>query len=155
MVDPIIYTLRFPNDEDIFDLSQNLRQCDIDELSAVCDDTPDEAIIKSLQASDLALTRAAHVDGKLACIFGCSPRTVNTAAPWLLCTDLIDDYSKTLTRDTREVVRNMLAKYPILTNVVDVRNTRTVAWLRVLGFEMMETVEYRPGLPLFRFEMRA
>lgn len=150
-----IYTLRFPTDEDLCCLAENLRQCDIDELAAVVDHAPDEEIIRSMQATDLALTRAAHVDGRLACIFGCSPRTINTAAPWLLCTDLVDGYGKTLTRDTRKVVRNMLEKYPVLSNVVDVRNVRTVQWLEVLGFRMMETVEYKPGFPLFRFEMRA
>ncbi|WKJ88755.1 hypothetical protein QZJ86_12055 [Methylomonas montana] len=152
---PLIYTLSFPSDEDICDLAAHLRQSDIDELVAIGDDTPEEVIIKSMQASDPALTRAAHVDGRLACIFGCSPRAEHIAAPWLLCTDVVSNYNKTLTRDTKQVVRGMLEKYPVLTNVVDVRNTRTIQWLEVLGFKMMEIVEYKPGFPLFRFEMRA
>lgn len=146
-------TMRFPNDVDICDLAQGMRQADIDELEAVCEYSPDEAIIKSMQASTITFLQAYHdADGQLICICGCSPQRDGTAVPWMLSTDLLDRYSKTLTKVARQECRRMLAAYPVLSNVVDVRNTRTIQWLKAIGFQIKGTIEIKPGYPVIHFE---
>lgn len=147
-------SFRFPTDEDICDLAENLRRSDIEELAAVCDFSPAEAVLLSVRASDAAFLRAWHADGRLLCIAGCSPQALNLAAPWLLATPLLDRYGKCLMREARAEVRMMLARYETLRNVIDVRQVATLKWLRALGFELTEGLEIKPGLPVVRFERR-
>jgi hypothetical protein len=150
------FSSRFPNDVDICDLAKGMRQADIDELDTVCEYPPDEAIIRSMQASSIAFLQAYHdADGQLICICGCSPQLDGSATPWMLSTDLLDRYSKSLTQIARSETKRMLATYQTLSNAVDVRNVKTIQWLKAIGFEMKETLELKPGLPVLRFEMRA
>ena len=142
--------MRFPNERDIIDLAEYMRQADIDELEAVCDLSPLDAVRASVRLSDPNFLFAAHADGRLLCIGGVSVE----GAPWLLATDLMFRYSKRLTRDARRGVRMMLEKYPILSNVVDARHARAIRWLEAIGFEMKEMLEIKPGFAVLRFEIR-
>lgn len=129
---------RLPTDEDIIDLAENMRQADIDELQLVCGLSPDDAVIESIRASDRDLLRAYHADGALVCITGCAPMDNETARPWLLATDRLDDYRYRVQRETLGILELMLKKYRRLTNVVDPRNTVAVEWLKSLGFSLGE-----------------
>ena len=146
-------TSRFPQDTDIVELAENMRQGDIDELAAVTDLKPCEAVIASVQASDAQFLRAWHVDGRLICIGGCSPVSVNTAAPWLLATDLLDAHVKSLHKLAAIEVIKMLAVYPLLRNVVDARQVKVIAWLERLGFEVTDAEPVKIGFGLKRFSM--
>ena len=145
-------TNRFPQDVDLVDLAENMRKSDIQELEAVTDLSPREAVIISVQRSDPQFLRAWHVDGKLICICGCSPVTVTTAAPWLLATDLLDSHLKSLTKEASKGVEKMLTVYPHLSNVIDVRQGKVIGWLDRLGFKFTSTQEIKPGYGLARFE---
>lgn len=139
---------RLPNDQDIIDLAENMRQADIDELQLVCGLSPEDAIIESIRASDRELLRAYHADGALVCITGCSPVDAETAHPWLLSTNRLCEYRYRLQRETRGILDLMLKKYRYLTNVIDPRNTDVVDWLTSLGFSFGEPYLVKDGLYL-------
>ncbi len=148
--------MRLPTDQDIIELADNLRQSDRDELAVVCELSAREAVLKSVLASDPDFIFAAHADGKLLCIGGASSPTLLSpvAVPWLLATDEMNRHTQRLTKDARRGVRMMLDKWPILTNVIDVRSTITIRWLKCIGFEFKETFVVRDNRPVIRFEMR-
>ncbi len=152
----ITISTRLPAEQDIASLAANLRQSDRDELLAVCDLPPYSAVMESVRRSDPDFLCAAFADGQLLCIAGATPTVADAriAAPWLLATDLMDRYRLSLSRDARRGVSRMLEKYPILCNVIDVRQAGTIRWLETLGFKMVECIEKKPGFPLFRFELR-
>ncbi|WP_347989501.1 hypothetical protein [Methylomonas sp. AM2-LC] len=145
-------TSRFPQDNDLVYLAEHLRPGDIEELEAVTALKPCEAVIASVQASDPQFLRAWLADGELLCIAGCSPINTTRAAPWLLGTDLLDKHLLRLTKEARAGVDAMLAVYPVLSNVIDVRQVRVMRWLKLLGFDMLYSQEARPGFNVMRFE---
>ena len=92
---------------------------------------------------------AVFADGVLVCIYGCSV----VGNPWLLVTNAMDSHVLNLTRRTKRIVRMMSKRWPILSNIVDVRNKMTIRWLKTIGFTFKETLEIKPGFPVIRFEM--
>jgi hypothetical protein len=126
-----------------------MRKSDVDELFAITDKSPLACVHDSVRLSVPDFLFAARDNGVLLCLGGCSIY----GNPWLLGTDELSGYSKSLTRLARQSIRGMLARGYALSNCVDVRNTQAIAWLKLLGFEFRETFEVRPGYPLIRFEM--
>lgn len=141
-------TYRLPTEDDINQLANNLRQTDLDELLAVTDETPLEAIIASVHNSNPDFLFAAFADKTLLCIGGCT----RTGNPWLLGTPDLQRHLYRLTKAAKHGVRMMLTTYPILTNMVDVRNVQTIRWLETIGFTMCETLEVKTGYPVIRFQ---
>lgn len=133
-------------------LAENMRLSDIEELAAVTDLAPFESVIASVQRSDPQFLRAWLADGELICIAGCSPITHQKAAPWLLATHLLDKHLLRLTREAKAGVDDMLAVYPCLSNVIDIRQRAIIKWLDYLGFSFSSTPELKPGFGLVRFE---
>jgi hypothetical protein len=142
-------TCRLPTEDDIVELAKAMRQSDRDELSAVTD----QSILCSVRASVLNSHQdylwAYHVDGVLVLIYGCT----RSGSPWMLGTDELNKHIKELTVRTKLVVRMMLEQWPILSNVIDVRQKMTIRWLKTIGFQFKETFEIKPGFPVIRFEM--
>lgn len=56
------------------------------------------------------------------------------ATPWLLGTHYIDRYPKRFLRETRALLRRMLAEEPSLANVSHAASTKSHHWLERLGF---------------------
>lgn len=73
----------------------------------------------------------------------------NSAAPWMLGTDEMDKYPRALIAQGRQYTRVMLARYARLENYVDVRNTRSVAWLQHIGFKFDAPRQYGVNGELF------
>lgn len=140
-------TTRFPTDDDVIFLGQNLRQSDIDEIEAVCDLTPIQAVELSAQCADPRFLFAAFAGQQLLAIGGVS----HTGAPWLLATQLMDKYAFSLTKRARNELKIWAEYYPHMTNVVDVRQKNTIAWLQAIGFEISDTPAVKPGFNLARF----
>ena len=159
---PLI-TKTLPSEQDILDLAANLRPADCAELFAVCELSPLAAVRASVGLSAPGFVFAAHVqtaaeaERRLLCIGGaaCTVGDESVGVPWLLATPLLERYAKSLTREARLELRRMLVRWPVLSNVIDARQTGCIQWLAALGFVMRETAALRPGLPLLRFEMRA
>jgi|GEM_PF-263118 hypothetical protein len=164
-------THRFPTNMDLLDLAARLRPQDIKELQAVCDFWPNQAdlspenpairlakiqaVTESVRRSDPDFLRAWFCDEELVCIAGCAPRSMLMAAPWLLGTDKLDGCLKSLHKLAGQGVREMLAIYPTLFNIVDERQLKVVNWLKALGFEIVDCPAVKPGFGVKGFLMRA
>lgn len=148
--------IRALRDGDIEALLANMRQPDIDEVTAAVGDL-EHAVVESVKAS--SLLAAADINGELACIFGCAPlggMLGTQAAPWMLGTDTLDKYPLVLMKHCGPYVEAMQARYPHLLNYVDARNTRSIRWLKRMGFTFRPAVPYGVAqLPFHLFERRS
>ena len=114
------------------------------------------ALVESVKAS--VVLYAVDINGELACLFGCAP--INgmlglRAAPWLLGTDVLDRHPSALMRHTAPYLAQMQRRYPHLLNYVDARNTRSIRWLKRLGFVIHPARPFGVAqLPFHYFEMR-
>jgi len=143
---------RAPTTADMAVLIENMRQADRDELDCIPNYTSRySAVYDSVRLSDPDFLFAARVCDHLICIGGVSV----SGNPWLVGTDLLDSYGFRLHAEARLRVALMLERYPVLFNWVDCRNLKTIRWLRRLGFVFLQTAEFKPGLLMVKFEMRA
>ena len=77
-------------------------------------------------------------------MFGVAPVSVlgGVGSPWLIGTGAIADVSRQFVRECRGYVDQMHNVYPELVNFVDTRNAASIRWLRWLGFEIQDPVEF-------------
>jgi hypothetical protein len=133
-----------------------LRAADRAEVEALTGRNPREVLVESVRASSKAW--AGLADGKLVCLFGVAPLTLTgiTGLPWLLGSDDVCTYSRQFLRRNRAYVREMLADFPVLRNVVDARNAVSIRWLKWLGFRFGEPMPMGvQNLPFIPFQMEA
>ena len=134
---------------DVIELANNIRKADVDELNAITDMDVMDAILVSIEMSDPDFLFSARSGEKLLAIGGCNIY----GQPWMVSTKHIFNYKKSLSKYAKCWVRMMLGKYRKLQNTVDSRNTKSIAWLKSIGFEFTGTVEHKPGFPFLIFEM--
>lgn len=99
---------------------------------------------------------AAERDGRLIALWGFMPVSLvsGVGCPWALGTDEMFRIGRSLTRLAQASLAVVGTTYPVLRNYVDARNTRSVAWLEFIGFEIGEPVPYGvAGLPFHPFWM--
>lgn len=136
-------------------IAANLRECDRAELEASTSVKPVKAITDSIRLSAAAWT--AEIDGIPIAVFGVTPTSLlaGIGSPWLLATTDCDSVTVPFVRLTRTYIPIMQSLFPVLENLVDVRNKKSIRWLKRLGFEFHEA-EPHPysGLLFCRFEMR-
>ncbi|MEL5392875.1 hypothetical protein [Serratia nevei] len=139
----------------IAELLPRVRQADVDEFQAMSGKTPAQVLDVGLRAS--AFSYAGLINGQVVTIFGVAPRSIITGSgvPWLVGSDLLEQYQATFLRRCRPALRFFLQQYPVLENYVDERNIAAKCWLHWLGFTIHDA---KPtglaGLPFHRFEMR-
>jgi len=122
------------------------------EIYYLCTLDPLPAIQTSVAHAVAAFTGV--VDGEIACIFGVTRRSRLSAVgvPWLLGTDALDAAPATFMRHSRVYFERMQQAFPLMENYVLAENTKTVKWLRWLGFEMEPPAPYGAfGEPFIRF----
>lgn len=137
-------------------LTLALRKADREEVEALTGRNPREVLVESVKVSQKAW--AGLADDRLVCLFGVAPLSLTgvTGIPWLVGSDDICTYSRQFLRRNRAYVREMLADFPVLRNVVDQRNTVSIRWLRWLGFSFGEPLPMGPrNLPFIPFSMEA
>ncbi len=132
-----------------------MRLADREEVEALSGRNPREVLVESVEKS--AEAWAGLADGNLTCVFGVVPMSLVgvTGIPWLLGSVEIERYRRPFLRRNRAMIDRWLADFPVLTNVVDARNTTSIRWLRWLGFRLGEPalmgVHGEPFIP-FRME---
>lgn len=137
-------------------LAPHMRVADAAEVWASGRLSPLEALERSLALSPLAWT--GRVDGEPACLFGAASASLlgGDGVPWLLGSDLIEQYQSAFLRRNRGYIRQMQAVFPVLRNMVDARNEVSIRWLRWLGFTIEPAVPFGPfGLPFHPFILEA
>lgn len=142
--------VRAVRDGDFEFVLEHARQADRDECDAMLGPDKFEAALRaSVNASVLLWTFEVH--GKPAAIFGVCPISMlsGIGAPWLIGTYLVDKAPGALVRLSRLYIPKMQVAFPLLCNVVDARNVKSVAYLRRLGFEFGGAITMGPEHMLF------
>ena len=155
MADRVRYEMIPATADHIEFIADHMREADVEEVWASAQLQPLEALRLSVMVSEQALTGTA--DGEPICIFGCGRKSLldTTGIPWLLGTDKIDRHAKGFMQRNKTIIKEWMERYELLENWVDSRNTKSVAWLRWLGFEIQEASPYGAfGLPFHHFTMR-
>lgn len=131
-------------------VAQYMRQADIDELAA-CGTNPEAALLYGFYNSGECY--AGLIDSEPICIFGITLENEGgNAIPWLLGTDAIDRNRKVFMRESQLLFSEFCARYRYMRNWVDVRNVKSIAWLKWLGFQVGAPEPYGPyGLPFCPF----
>jgi hypothetical protein len=139
-----------PSVADMQRLALSMRRRDREELRAVGVDSALQGVKLSVACADKRFVFCAVDEfGCMVAIGGVSTR----GAPWLLGTDLLDRRRLSLTRYARRFIGEWLRHYPLLSNVIDARQTAGAEWLKALGFTLEPCAAVVEGFDLFRFSM--
>jgi hypothetical protein len=132
------YCIKYANEIDIVRFAPLLRSADIREIEASVGTAPEEALKQSI--SESTVTRAVYSvpDNAPLAIFGIGPADTGVGVPWMVGTDASSRYSKSLVKEGRRWLDQWNEVYPILTNIVDARNTVHLRWVRHMGFTLCE-----------------
>ena len=119
-------------------IAANIREADRREIHFLAALKPLSAIKLTISCSEHAWTATA--DGRPAVIFGVCRRTrlSDVAMPWLLATDEADKHMTSFARISRTAFDAISEAYPVLENYALAENTKTLRWLKWLGFDMEE-----------------
>lgn len=149
-----------PNEDGLEHIARNLRPADQEEAYATFGHRRYmDGIRLSLSASD-SVVMAVSAFSEPVALIGVSTVSLlyNTGCPWMLATPHVDRYRRAFIECGHTYTRAMLSEYNSLENHVDVRNTKSVAWLQRLGYSIGEPEPYGAlGLPFhpFRIERSA
>jgi hypothetical protein len=118
--------------EDVYYLSDKLRDSDVNEIWACSNRLPLESLKRSLETSIFCCT---IINKEPIGIFGISPLTVlaDKASVWFLGTNGIDKIQRRFAKNSKYFINMMLEFYPYLYNWVDDRNTVSIKWLKLCG----------------------
>lgn len=140
---------------DVVKLSRNLRPGDSAEIAAYGHTDPLLALTRSAAQSVVCWT--AFINGELAAVMGCAPVSMmgGVGSPWLIGTPMLDAHPRVLVRETPRYIDEMCKLFPHLVNFVHAENTRSVRWLRRVGFTLHPAEPFGAlGEPFHRFEMK-
>lgn len=145
---------------DADELYAHLRPADRAECEAYGKPSVEDGIQDSVKDSS-GFCWTARREGALMAVFGVAPIAFTGqwggfGSPWMLGTPLLDRHPRILQRLAPEYVQIMLKAFPHLMNFVHAKNTRSVRWLKRLGFHLHAPELYGTRGELFhRFEMHA
>lgn len=78
----------------------------------------------------------------------------NTGCPWLVGTPRLNEHLRAFISVGQLYTAQMLEHFAVLTNHVDQRNRKSVAWLQRLGYAMAKPEPYGAlGLPFHQFQI--
>lgn len=141
--------------EHIAYVAQRMRGADVAEVFASSGMAPEMALEMSVRLSDPCYTGMAGDEP--ICIFGVAPVSMlsSVGVPWLLGTDAVAKHSRAFLRRNRKMIQGWMERFDLLENYVDVRNTKSIQWLRWCGFTIHDPQPHGAfGLPFHHFEMR-
>lgn len=123
---------RTPTVEDIAHVAANMRQEDVLEVAASHGHTPTQALTASILASDFSL--CCVMGDEPVCIFGAVEAGEDAASVWLLGSEGLHKYPRTLTAEARRLLPSWARTYGALFNYVSEDSKTTLLWLKRLGF---------------------
>lgn len=142
-----------PTVSDIRYIADNLRQSDLDEITASHGMDARDGIELSVELSDFCDVMV--VDGLPICIFGLVITPAGEGIPWMLGTNEIKNHKKVFWEASKKTIKLMISVCNSLYNMVHAKNTISIEWLKKLGFEISPPEPHGVYGELFcRFEMR-
>lgn len=144
---------------DIEHVASQLRPADRDELiaSAGPQVAPLDILARAVMNATQCWTATAQ-DHEPCMVFGVNPLDLlsGMGAPWALATERVFEYPGALVQSGRRYIATMSQHHPHLLNFVDARNTRSVRWLRRMGFRIHPAQPHGAlRLPFHKFEIIA
>lgn len=122
-------------------IAPRLREADVRECDALLAAPPVLVIPLAIQEGRHVWTFGA--DGEPVGLFGVdrSPACERVGVVWMCSTPVIERYPYQFLHASRQVVDELNGIYPVLTNLVDARNTLHHRWLRWMGFSFLRTID--------------
>ncbi len=125
--------------EDAQFIAANMRQADREECEAQMG-LPPSLVIPNVIGRPNVWTW--EVDGEPVAMGGVDASIPLVGVIWMTSTDAITKHRIKFLRETCEpMLQRLHQDYPILTNLVDARNTLHQRWLRWLGFKFLRRIE--------------
>lgn len=157
---PLIVAERYeftePTEEGIEHIAENLREADREEAFATFGHRRYLDGIRLAIAASRDVVMAITAYGEPTALFGVGTVSVlyNTGCPWMIATDSAYQYRRAFIECGRTYTRAMLGEYDALENHVDVRNTKSVAWLQRIGYRIGAPEPYGVlGMPFHSFRI--
>jgi hypothetical protein len=126
--------------QDIPRLAKTMRPEDRDEVYAGCKESPHKALVRAFTYSKECFTVVCP-DGEPLAMFGyVLVPNEPLAYVWLLGSTELVKHRWSFLRQSQGWVDYIQDKAPILTNMVDRRNTVHLAWLKWLGFKFVRVI---------------
>lgn len=135
-------------------IAANIREPDRAEIWAASYQTPLRALSQAIEQSDYSAVGT--IDGEPVLMWGvlCESFIGRLGVPWMIGTKMLDNNAFVFLRRCRAPLMKVLNNYDRLENYVDVRNTKSISWLRWMGFKIEESQPYGSlGMPFHRFWM--
>lgn len=147
---------RIATDDDAISLAPRLRAADIIEIDQASGRTPENALRRSVEVTDVPV--AVTLDGQVELIFGVHTTSLmsRAGAPWLLGSDEVDNHPRRFLRASKEFVDVWRKDYTLLHNYVYHGHERSILWLKWLGFTLHDPEPFGPWGSMFhKFTMRS
>lgn len=127
--------------QDVLLLADQMREADKKEVEALSGLDPLATLTLGLFHSSTCITGFGE-EGELLGICGVVPVIPGwQGSVWMLTTDAIQKYAKTLVKEGRKWLDQQQAEYPVLTNVVTESNDVHVRLIKHMGFEFKEPID--------------
>lgn len=125
----------------IVGIADDVRPEDKAELWATNYSSPERTMKLGLDVSSRAFT--GMVDDVPVCMWGVVTDSVifRSGIPWMVCSKGVERVAKTFLKESKPLMVKLCDGYDRLDNYVDARNTRTMGWLKWMGFEFSEEPE--------------
>lgn len=126
----------------IIHVAEHMREADRREVFASSGFGAESALRASFNASEECYVGL--VDDVPVCIFGVVRASLlsRKGIPWMLGTPDLETHAMTLLRVSRRVMKAWKTRFDRLENHVDARNTKSIQWLRWLGFTIHDAKPY-------------
>lgn len=131
------------------ELSHTMRAPDVRECWAANHYAPLDALKHSLYHTERP--RTSLYNGRVICIWGVGKVSFlsKEGLPWMLTSDLVDQHYREFLRRGSKYLVDMQKEAIVLINMVDVRNKKSIRWLKWLGFNIHDPVPFGPDGMLF------
>lgn len=145
--------IRRPTMEDIEFLICNIRKEDDAEVRAMSD-----LSVRDVLEDTPELEKNSYVwekEGKIIAMFGVNPipDKEGVGVVWLLGTTFFDKFYVAFIQECKAVFRQIIQGYDYIFNYVHVKNTKSVRWLKWLGFSLSEEKIKINDEEFYRFDM--
>ncbi len=130
----------------------HLRACDVMECEALAGKGSAMTMaVGTVAGSPLAF--AYLKDDRLVSLFGVAGKLTDpTGKIWAFGTNEIDSCRQVIDREIGGYLKQMFELFPKLENVVDARNTRSIKWLKHMGFTFHDAITIN-GFEFLPFDM--
>jgi hypothetical protein len=148
-----------PDENHLWQLANNMRQSDIEEVQAGSGDSPFTGLVRSVRATPHPIVVIDPDRGEVLSAFGVCDTgllTPGVGVPWFLASKNAHKYVREYATFVPPVMEMYREAYHLLVNYVDARNKVSIRWLKRLGFTIEDPIIYGcEQRPFHRFYMES